>query len=122
MLTNKLVRKARSVGMDADPDGSDVAETVAVLESLARGAQGTDPGPDDPLAADTDELNRQVGECLFVVASLAQRLGVDAEQALRDRALMLRDEIVAAESIAQEEENATANVVRRDPTGGAPKE
>jgi tetrapyrrole methylase family protein/MazG family protein len=101
MLTNKLARKARAVGVD--PDESDVAPTVAALEALARGAASADPGPDDPLTDGADELSRQVGECLFVVASLAQRLGVDAEQALRDRALSLRDEIVAAEGVPNDE-------------------
>jgi tetrapyrrole methylase family protein/MazG family protein len=101
MLTNKLARKARAVGVD--PGGNDVAATVATLEVLARGAASADPGPDDPLTDGAEELSRQVGECLFVVASLAQRLGVDAEQALRDRALSLRDEIVAAEGVPNDE-------------------
>ena len=101
MLTNKLARKARSVGVD--PDESDVAAAVAALEALARGAASAEPGPDDPLADGAGELSRQVGECLFVVASLAQRLGVDAEQALRDRALSLRDEIVAAEGVPNDQ-------------------
>jgi tetrapyrrole methylase family protein / MazG family protein len=101
MLTNKLARKARSVGVD--PDESDVATAVAALEALAHGAASAQPGPDDPLADGADEVSRQVGECLFVMASLAQRLGVDAEQALRDRALSLRDEIVAAEGVPNDE-------------------
>ena len=61
------------------------------------------PVPTTPSTDGADELSRQVGECLFVVASLAQRLGVDAEQALRDRALSLRDEIVAAEGVPNDE-------------------
>ena len=44
-------------------------------------------------------MNREVGGLLFAVSTLAQRLGVDAEQALRDRAVALRAEILAAEGV-----------------------
>jgi hypothetical protein len=44
-----------------------------------------------------------VGELLFVIADLAQRLGVDAEQALRARVLDLRDAIVATEGVPEPE-------------------
>ena len=44
-----------------------------------------------------------MGELLFAVANLAQRLGVDAEQALRDRALALRADILAAEGVPDQE-------------------
>ncbi len=101
MLTGKLARKARSIGMD--PDTSDVTATVIGLEALARTAAAVTPGPDEPLSEDADEWRRVVGECLFVMTGLALRLGVDAEQALRDRALTLRDEIVAAEGVPEGE-------------------
>jgi uncharacterized protein YabN with tetrapyrrole methylase and pyrophosphatase domain len=55
------------------------------------------------VAGQADELNMQVGELLFAVANLAQRLGVDAEQALRDRALVLRADILAAEGVPDQE-------------------
>ncbi len=45
----------------------------------------------------------ELGELLFAVANLAQRLGVDAEQALRDRALSLRAEILAAEGVPDQQ-------------------
>ena len=90
------------------------ADVVAALTRRADGA--TDPQADDPLAGDGRRARtRQVGELLFAVADLAQRLGVDAEQALRDRALALRDEILAAEGVP-EDERATANLVPRCPT------
>ena len=46
---------------------------------------------------------RQVGDVLYAVANLAQRVGVDAEQALRDRALSLRAEILGAEGVPDQE-------------------
>jgi tetrapyrrole methylase family protein/MazG family protein len=99
MLTTKLARKARSVGLE--PARPDLAATVAALEALAREAADARPGPDDPLSGDASDLSRQIGACLFVLANLAQQLGVDAELALRDRALALRDEIVAAEGVPE---------------------
>ncbi len=97
MLTTKLVRKARSVGLDpaAGTDGS----ATAVLAALEERAEASDPHPDAPLSNEPDEADRQVGEILFAVANLAQRLGVDAEQALRDRALALRAGILEAEGV-----------------------
>ena len=101
MLTNKLARKARCGGRGS--------------RRVRRGGGGGRAGGAGPWRGErrarsrrppadgADELSRQVGECLFVVASLAQRLGVDAEQALRDRALSLRDEIVAAEGVPNDE-------------------
>jgi NTP pyrophosphatase (non-canonical NTP hydrolase) len=44
-----------------------------------------------------------LGELLFAVANLAQRLGVDAEQALRERALSLRADILAAEGVPEDQ-------------------
>ena len=44
-----------------------------------------------------------MGELLFAVANLAQRLGVDAEQALRARALALRADILAAEGVPDQD-------------------
>ncbi len=37
------------------------------------------------------------------MANLAQRLGVDPEQALRDRALTLRADILAAEGVPEDQ-------------------
>jgi tetrapyrrole methylase family protein/MazG family protein len=99
MLATKLARKARAVGLE--PDDATAAETADTLEALTRRAEGTDPQPDDPLSRDTADLHRSLGELLFAVANLAQRLGVDAEQALRDRALSLRADIRAAEGVPE---------------------
>jgi tetrapyrrole methylase family protein/MazG family protein len=98
MLTEKLARKARSVGLE--PAGADeVTPAAGALGRLAEAAAKADPHPDDPLSPDASELERAVAECLYVVANLAQRLGIDAEHALRERALRLRDDIVAAEGV-----------------------
>ncbi len=98
MLTAKLARKARSVGLE--PPGADaVGPAVGALDRLAQAAEKADPHPDDPLSSDATGLERAVAECLYVVANLAQRLGIDAEHALRERALHLRDDIVAAEGV-----------------------
>jgi hypothetical protein len=55
--------------------------------------------PDDPLSSTAESESRLVGELLFAVAELAQKLGIDPEQALRTRALLQRDAIVAAEGV-----------------------
>ena len=102
MLTTKLARKARSVGLEPFDDDAG-PETVAALESLARRAGSMRPAADDPLSYDARELTGEVGELLFAVANLAQRLGVDAEQALRARALALRVDIRVAEGVPDQE-------------------
>ena len=98
MLTAKLARKARSVGLEP-PGADEVGPAVGALGRLAEAAAKADPHPDDPLSSDAAGLERAVAECLYVVANLAQRLGIDAEHALRERALHLRDDIVAAEGV-----------------------
>ncbi len=100
MLTTKLARKARAVGVE--PDRADAAQVAAALAALTRRAQPTDPQADDPLSSDSGDLQAQLGEVLFAVANLAQRLGVDAEQALRDRALSLRADILEAEGVPED--------------------
>ena len=102
MLSNKLARKARSVGLDPASAG-DAVVAADGLRSLAARAAGADLHPDDPLAHDAPEVAAAVGDLLFVVADVAQRLGVDAEQALRARALALRDDVVAAEGVPDQE-------------------
>ena len=101
MLANKLARKARAVGLEPDEAGDD--ETLRALAALARRAEGSDPRSDDPLATDGEDVQATVGEVLFAVANLAQRLGIDAEQALRDRALSLRADILEAEGVPEDQ-------------------
>ncbi len=48
-------------------------------------------------------MQAELGALLFAVANLAQRLGVDAEQALRDRALSLRADILEAEGVPEDQ-------------------
>jgi uncharacterized protein YabN with tetrapyrrole methylase and pyrophosphatase domain len=96
VYASKLARKARSVGVEAhDPDA---AEAAADLDALTRLAERARPHPDDPLRRD-ERVERQIGDLLFAIVNLAQRVGVDAEQALRERALLLRDKIRRAEGV-----------------------
>jgi XTP/dITP diphosphohydrolase len=97
VYTSKLARKARSVGLE--PDDADASQAAADLATLARLAARTTPHPDDPLARDAREAGQRVGELLFAIVNLAQRVGIDAEQALRDRALALRADIRRAEGV-----------------------
>jgi tetrapyrrole methylase family protein / MazG family protein len=100
MLTTKLARKARAVGLEPDAAAGG-GEAAATLAALFRRAAGTDPHSDDPLSTDAGDVHRELGELLFAVANLAQRLGVDPEQALRDRALSLRADIRTAEGVPE---------------------
>jgi tetrapyrrole methylase family protein/MazG family protein len=102
MLANKLARKARSVGLEpvTPADDAELAGRVAELSATAAGAA---PHPDDPLGADNERAERLVGDVLFVVADLAQRLGIDAEQALRARALQLRGAVMKAEGVPEDQ-------------------
>ena len=100
MLTTKLARKARAVGLEPDAGDGRAARTLAALTEQAA---GSDPQADDPLAAESSDTHVAVGELLYAVANLAQRLGVDPEQALRDRALTLRADILAAEGVPEDQ-------------------
>jgi tetrapyrrole methylase family protein/MazG family protein len=104
MLTTKLQRKALSVGHELLGTSSDGATMHAAITSLMqRASVGDDPGPDEPLVDGPADTERLVGELLFEAADLARRLGVDAEQALRTRAIALRERIVAAEGVPNHE-------------------
>jgi tetrapyrrole methylase family protein / MazG family protein len=100
MLANKLTRKARSVGLE--PRRLD-AESPEQLLAQATDRAAMSLHPDDPLSSDATTQNQVVGELLFAIADLAQRLGVDAEQALRARVLDLRDAVVATEGVPEPE-------------------
>jgi tetrapyrrole methylase family protein/MazG family protein len=101
MLTTKLARKARAVGVE--PDDQRDGQAALTLAALTARANEADPQADDPLAGDGGDTQVAIGELLYAVASLAQRLGVDAEQALRDRARSLRADILAAEGVPEAE-------------------
>jgi uncharacterized protein YabN with tetrapyrrole methylase and pyrophosphatase domain len=96
VLASKLSRKARSVGLE--PYDRDVAQASSDLAALADLAGRATPHPDDPLARD-EHVERLTGDLLFAIVNLAQRVAVDAEQALRERALVLRDDIRRAEGV-----------------------
>jgi tetrapyrrole methylase family protein / MazG family protein len=102
MLTTKLARKARAVGLE--PEGDDAVGIATALAALGRQGAAAEPRADDPLAEDAGELGTALGELLYAVATLAQRLGIDAEQVLRSRALRLRAEILQAEGVPDDAE------------------
>jgi tetrapyrrole methylase family protein/MazG family protein len=102
MLTSKLARKARSVGLEPD-DPNGAREAAVRLTELSERAAGATPGADDPFSSGTDDVESEVGALLFAVATLAQRVGVDPEQALRERAMSLRADILAAEGVRDPE-------------------
>jgi tetrapyrrole methylase family protein/MazG family protein len=101
MLAAKLARKSRSVGLEPRYAGRGAPEEM--LAALTELAVAAAQEPDDPLSSTAESESRLVGELLFAVAELAQQLGVDAEQALRTRALSQRDAIVAAEGVPDRE-------------------
>ena len=96
VYASKLARKARSVGVEPHDPGA--GEAAAALAALARLAERATPHSDDPLVRD-ERVERHIGDLLFAIVNLAQRVGVDAEQALRERALVLRDDIRRAEGV-----------------------
>jgi tetrapyrrole methylase family protein/MazG family protein len=98
VFTAKLARKARAVGIEPY-DPQDASAATEGLTALAQLAERATPHADDPLARDASDVERRVGELLFAVVNLAQRVGVDAEQALRDRALDLRADIRRVEGV-----------------------
>lgn len=101
MLTGKLARKARSVGVE--PEDATGEQAAVALDSLVRRAARSELEAAGPRSGEADDAQREVGQLLFTVAYLAQRLGVDAEQALRDRALSLRAQILAAEGVPDDQ-------------------
>ena len=99
MLTSKMQRKARSVGLEPTRGDADISLWVAELRAAV--AQADREDADAPLADDSALTEVAVGEILFEIADLARRAGVDPEHALRAQALRYRDVIVAAEQSAQ---------------------
>ena len=107
----------RPAGTDADDQAgaqgalrSASSPTTRATSRRRRGGGADRGAPARPIRSPTTRwpataaTRGRVGELLFAVANLAQRLGVDAEQALRDRALSLRAEILAAEGVPDAEE------------------
>jgi tetrapyrrole methylase family protein / MazG family protein len=97
LLSTKLQRKALSIGLPADSvDVATLTQQLALLSEAT--GRATPPHADAVLSADETALDRTVGELLFGVASLARRLGIDPELALRSRAVALREAIVRRET------------------------
>jgi tetrapyrrole methylase family protein/MazG family protein len=101
LLSTKLQRKGRSIGLRYQGDDSDsFVDLNLVLEGLISVADDVDPSGDrgDAPLSDSALFEGQVGELLFGVADLASQLGIDPEQALRSRALRFRQAVVAQEA------------------------
>ena len=75
--------------------GTDLAERIAAL--VRREADPAAAAADATLGGADAEAGRLVGDVLFEVADVARRLGIDPELALRSRALVFREGIVARE-------------------------
>jgi tetrapyrrole methylase family protein/MazG family protein len=100
LLSTKLQRKARAVGLPEGPDGAGADLPARVAALADRDVDPAAGAADATLAPGDDVTARQVGDVLFALADLSRRLGVDPEQALRTRALAYRDTIVAHEGEA----------------------
>ena len=59
MLTTKLARKARAVGLE--PDDAAAGQAARALAALTRQAEGADPQADDPLSVDGGDLASATG-------------------------------------------------------------
>ena len=120
MLTTKLARKARAVGVEPDDDAEDRPPTTLAALTAQPARPIRSPTIRWPATAATRRL--PFGELLYAVANLAQRLGVDAEQALRDRALSLRADILAAEGVPEDRGGQPLTLCPGVPPGETPKE
>lgn len=100
MLAATLARKSRTVGLRTrQASGESPVDLLAALIEQASSVGQTH----GQLSSTAESESSLVGELLFAVVELAQRLGVDAEQALRTRSLSQRDAIVAAEGVPDRE-------------------
>lgn len=95
MLATKLQRKARSILLPSATRGGSPSELVGAL--IDRAAQSHNDEADAPGTGGDGGIEDLVGEVLFDIADLARQLGIDPEQALRHKAMVLREQIVAAE-------------------------
>jgi tetrapyrrole methylase family protein/MazG family protein len=106
-LMAKVRRKALATGLSAPARGSLVADVHAALDALP------DPGPlsDDASIGSDREATEAIGRALEAVCDLARLVGVDPEQALRDRARQLSDAIRAGEAQRFQAANGEAGSV-----------
>jgi tetrapyrrole methylase family protein / MazG family protein len=113
VLANWEVIKATEKGRTSVTDGIPSALPALVLAAkMQRKEQAVGlaaPGPDDHgdllgrLAddLDADPSSERVGEALYALVSLAGRLGIDPEEALRKVSLAARDRIIDIERSAE---------------------
>jgi MazG family protein len=98
LLARKLQRRAASSGFDVEGSGAALAAASAQIERLEH-APAASGGPQvaDP---ERGELFAAVGDALFALVSVARKLKVDPELALRASAARFRASVEAAEQLA----------------------
>ena len=79
MLTTKLARKARAVGLE--PDDAGAGRAALTLAALTRRAEGTDPQADDPLAGDGGDI----ASCTWATCSSPWRTWPSGSASMRSR-------------------------------------
>ena len=92
LYARKVQRRAASAGFDFCDLKAPIASVREELDEVEAAAQRADP----------DECFAEVGDLLFAAVSVARKLHVDPELALRACADRFRDRIEAAESLATE--------------------
>jgi tetrapyrrole methylase family protein/MazG family protein len=95
MLATKLQRKARSISLPSTTREESASDLVEAL--MHRTAQSHNDEADAPHTGSDRAVEDLVGQVLFEIADLARQIGIDPEQALRRKAMGLRERIVAAE-------------------------
>jgi len=93
-LMAKVRRKALSVGMSM-PDRAALSESAI---RAVRALPTSETIPDDASVGNDAVATAAIGEALEALCDLARTVGVDPEQALRDRARSLADEVRATEA------------------------
>jgi tetrapyrrole methylase family protein/MazG family protein len=110
----KKAEKPRSSALEGVPLGLPALAQSQSIQGRARRSGFDWPGMEGPLeklgeelgefarATDAEDREAEFGDILFVAAGIGQRLGVDAEQALRGANARFRDRFAHVEALAAE--------------------
>jgi MazG family protein len=115
--TARLVAKAMRAGCGGPDDGALCDELEKTLASLraeldARGQMpSADPTPERALRSEAE-----IGEVLFLVANIAQRLGINPEDALRSRNHIFEEEFKNLEARLKEQGSNLRDAPHSDQT------
>lgn len=88
----KVSRRAAQVGFDWPDDAARIADVAEELDELRRELEADSPDP--------ARVEAELGDVLFAVASLARRLGVEPESALRRQVDAFQRRFQAMEELA----------------------